>query len=195
MYKDSDRITLQKQFDSTRDDDRLKSCGGTDVHNTQHTEFIVLHLVVNIITTSLSTVNKVPCTRSRPVARPLSTQDTNSNFDVHPRPRLGTESWRACIRAPDHVTSVLGLVVTTLLQHEPRYSPQDQGPEFRRIPGAQPANGACACYAGHATPLSPPLLIAINGPDTWIYYCIEIVIYDVSLTAHELTSRGHFGSR
>ena len=41
----------------------------------------------------------------------------------------------------------------------------------------------------HSLPPSNPL-IAINGPDTWAYYRIQIVIYDVRLTAHELTSGG-----
>jgi hypothetical protein len=42
----------------------------------------------------------------------------------------------------------------------------------------------------HSLPPTPTLLIAINGPDTWTYYRIQIVIYDVRLTAHELTSGG-----
>jgi hypothetical protein len=99
-------------------------------------------------------------------------------------------------RAPDHVTSV----IMPLLRHEPRHGPQQRGPKFRRIPGGGPANPtvvmttrACPCHGGHFTPSLAPLsnpLIAINGPDTWTYYRIQIVIYDVRLTAHELTSGG-----
>ena len=98
--------------------------------------------------------------------------------------------------APDHVTSV----TMPLLRHEPRHGPQQRGPKFRRIPGGGPTNPtvvmktrACLCYGGHFTPPPPPpptLLIAINGPDTWIYYRIQIVIYDVRLTSHELTCGG-----
>ena len=154
--------------------------------------------MVNIITTSLSTVNKVPCTKEsagrkasiytghKLKFRRTSTPPTGDKMleglcsstwsrDLSPRP-CGNDT----------------LATRTALQ--PTRTRTWISPHTRRS-ACQPADGACACYAGHATPLSPPLLIAINGPDTWIYYCIEIVIYDVSLTAHELTSRGHYGSR
>ena len=96
-------------------------------------------------------------------------------------------------RPPDHVTAV----TMPLLRHEPRHGPQQRGTKFRRVPGGGPTNPrvvmttrACPCYGGHFIPSPPPLLIAINGPDTWTYYRIQIVIYDVRLTAHELTSGG-----
>jgi len=111
---------------------------------------------------------------------------------THASFRLGT-GCRSRVIEPDHVTSV----TMPLLRHEPRHGPQQRGPKFRRIPGDGPANPRVVMTTrvsvlwGSLHSLFPPsLLIAINGPDTWTYYRIQIVIYDVRLTAHELTSGG-----